>query len=495
MRLYKKEGDTLKILCFPGEEVEKGDYLAIEEDGRCLLVQVIDTQFANIPGMLEELLRDLAIRDVAEGEDVDALDVGSHLAYIQDARLLVCKVRGALKAGRPTVERWLPSRVHSKIRSLKLSELLDILGLPGELPIELGWGRDGSHVSIDAKDLDGRLNIITGKKGTGKSHLSKLLALGLVDYGATVVILDLNGEYVNLGYTPEGEKNEYYDRIVVLRPGENFRVSLAQTSLKIIMGILVHTFGLPGTSAREFRRIWSHLKAQNNLSMKALGEAIRVWKCNELVRDALYSRYYALVSSGFFTDDDGEAVDLADVLKRLDGGGLLIVNLRDLSPSHRRMVVEYVLEKLVELLSSWDSGAIFLFAEEAHLYMRETYWDDVITRMRHLGVFTTFITNQPDSLGENVYRQADNIFLFNFTNQRDLEMVSRASSIDAETVKLIANELPPHHCLILGYVVRDHPVVVKVRALNVQTMGRTRLFFASMPIVRAARSSASRRAS
>jgi len=139
--------------------------------------------------------------------------------------------------------------------------------------------------------------------------------------------------------------------------------------------------------------------------------------------------------------------------------------------------VEYILGKLTSLLSSKKLKAIFLFAEEAHLYLRETYWDDLVTRMRHLGIFTTFITNQPDTIRDGIYRQVDNIFLFNFTSDKDLEVISRAARIDSETVRLIAKELPPHYCLVLGYVVKDFPVVVKIRELDVKTMGETRLFF------------------
>lgn len=61
MKLYRKEGNILQILSFPNETVEKGDYLLVEdaEEGRALIVQVIDVQFATIPGVLEELLRSL----------------------------------------------------------------------------------------------------------------------------------------------------------------------------------------------------------------------------------------------------------------------------------------------------------------------------------------------------------------------------------------------------------------------------------------------------
>ena len=97
--------------------------------------------------------------------------------------------------------------------------------------------------------------------------------------------------------------------------------------------------------------------------------------------------------------------------------------------------------------------------------------------MRHFGIFTTFITNQPDTIKESIYRQADNIFLFNFTNESDLEVVSKAARVDAETVKSIARDLPPQHCLVLGTAVKDFPIVVKVKALDIKTMGETRLFF------------------
>ncbi|MCK4633653.1 hypothetical protein KAT42_02380, partial [Candidatus Bathyarchaeota archaeon] len=59
MRLYRKEGATIQIISFPNEKVRKGDYLAIEDSRpeESLIVQVIDMEYANIPGILEELLR------------------------------------------------------------------------------------------------------------------------------------------------------------------------------------------------------------------------------------------------------------------------------------------------------------------------------------------------------------------------------------------------------------------------------------------------------
>ncbi len=110
--------------------------------------------------------------------------------------------------------------------------LLKIAKVDGKLPIIIGGTKDSSLLTIDASALDGRLNIITGKKECGKSHLSKLLMVSLVGYKATVVIFDLNGEYSNLGLTADGKRNMYYDKIHALTPSQNFKVSSKPTPSK-----------------------------------------------------------------------------------------------------------------------------------------------------------------------------------------------------------------------------------------------------------------------
>ncbi|MEM3090666.1 MAG: DUF87 domain-containing protein, partial [Candidatus Bathyarchaeia archaeon] len=312
MRLYKKEGNIVQILSFPNENAEKGDYLLIEdaEAQKALIVQVIDIQFANIPGILEELLRSLPDGgEIIQGEDVDPLEIAPHITYIQDSRLLICKIRATVDGGESLSpsSSWLPSRSQSTIKRLPISTLLKLARVDGKLPIVLGTTKEASLLTVDASALDGRLNIITGKKETGKSHLSKLLITALLHYGATVVVLDLNGEYAGLGMTSDGKRNAYYNKIHVLTPSQNFKVALKQLHLNELMNILVHALHLPGTSAREFRRIWQFLKEKGSLTLHELGEAIRNWHCNQNVRDALFSRYYAMVNSGFFTDNAAEA--------------------------------------------------------------------------------------------------------------------------------------------------------------------------------------------
>jgi hypothetical protein len=243
------------------------------------------------------------------------------------------------------------------------------------------------------------------------------------------------------------------------------------------MSVLYHALDLPGNSARVFAKIWHELSRANRLTLSSLHDAISSWDCHESIRDALHARYNTIVDSGLFTDDANSALRVDMLVDRLQRGGALVVDMKNQSSVNRRMLVELLISKFTDLLSAMHLKALFLFAEEAHLYLRETYWEDIVTRMRHLGVFATFITNQPDTIQEGIYRQADNIFLFNFANERDLDVVARAAKIDGDSVKLLVRDLPDRHCLTIGDVVSNFPLVIHVRPIDAQTMGETRYFF------------------
>jgi len=247
--------------------------------------------------------------------------------------------------------------------------------------------------------------------------------------------------------------------------------------LRAITNLLSHSLDMPGTSLREFTKIWEQLDNRDELTLASLEGAIQQWRCNEFVRDALFARYHTIASCGLFTDSEHQQFDLQDFFVLNRAGGAMVVSLSGVSPLNRKMVVELILSKLVELLERRKIPPVFLFAEEAHLYLRDTYWEDLITRMRHFGVFTIFVTNQPDAIDQKIYRQVDNIFLYSFSNDADLNLVSQASMADSDTVKAIVRTLPPRMCLLLGYAVRNLPVVVTIDPFDSPATGLTRRFF------------------
>src|SRR5437667_11820126 len=91
--------------------------------------------------------------------------------------------------------------------------------------------------------------------------------------------------------------------------------------------------------------------------------------------------------------------------------------------------------------------------------------------MRHIGLFTTFITNQPDTVQEAIYRQADNVFIFNFTNEHDLEAIGRVAKADSDTIRYLVRGIATRRCLLLCNVVKNLPMVVDVEQLDDRALG------------------------
>ena len=476
MRLLSKNGDRVEILAAPGEDgLKRGDYIQAIDQGRRILLQVIDVDYADIPGAVEDALRELAGEHLSI-TSIDPHGVGSLIAGIKDARIVVAKLRGVVENGELRSDLlWLPSRLSSRIEPAPPEIIEELSRVSGRRPITIGESM-GGVITIDAESLDGRITIVTGKKETGKSHLTKLLITSLAEYGAKIIVFDVNGEYVGLGERLDGEPSEVADRLMILRPGENFKVSVEDAGLRVMLDILQHILDTPAASLREFGRLWRLVeKVEGRITLKNLIEALARVQMHESVREALMSRLLSLEQIGFFGEE--KPMLLEEIMNELRDGGIMVMDLSRMLPHGRRIVVEYLLSRLSTLLRRGKIDPLFLVAEEAHLYLRETYWDDLITRMRHTGLFPIFVTNQPDMIPETVYRQADNIFLFNFTNESDLEYISKASRIDSETAKRVAKSLPPRHCLLIGRMVNDIPVVVKVRESYLKTLGETKLIW------------------
>jgi len=479
MKILRKESDDILVIASARERVRVGDYIVAAEGERSLVLQVYDERYLDIEGIEEEIAREEVLSASAPGTTADPADLATISTLIRDMRILLCKPRGTVFEGRLTQRAdWMPSRTSSKVSRLMIEDLTEALPPLGTRMIKVGTvDSDSSGFAIPAESLDGRITVITGRKESGKSHLAKMLLRGLLEQGAYSIVFDLNDEYSSIGQRKDGSRTPVDAKVRAMRPGRDLKFSLSTVGLRSIVNLLSHSLDMPGTSLREFVKIWEQLEARNELSLASLELAISQWRCNEFVRDALFARYHTIASCGLFSDSAHQQFDLQAFFDLNLGGASLIVTLSGVSPLNRRMVVELMLSKVVELLERRRIPPVFLFAEEAHLYLRDTYWEDLITRMRHFGVFTVFVTNQPDAIDQKIYRQVDNIFLYSFSNDSDLNLVSQASMADADTVKAIVRTLPPKMCLLLGYAVRNLPVVVSVDPFDSPASGTTRRFF------------------
>jgi uncharacterized protein len=450
--------------------------LLIEDRSKSMVVQVYDEEYLSSQALIEDIVKEEVVNASSMENLHDPLNIGSLSRLVRDARVFRTKIRASVNDGKLSSDvTWLPSRVESRIRRIAMKELSSLLGRYGVFAIPIGRAGREEEFEIYAEDLDGKLSVITGKKESGKSHLSKMLIKTLVQYGAFVIVFDLNNEYGGLGWSCEGVPSSIHQQVKILEPGKTLRFTLNYCGKTAISGMLKNALDMPAASLREFLRIWDWCESKQSLSIDSIGNAVNTWNINELVRDALVSRYHVIQSSRLFTNGEG-SLQFEDIISGKSGAAM-IINMGEISPTIRRMVVELVLSKIVDLLEHKKIPPIFLFAEEAHIYVRDTYWEDIITRMRHFGIYTTFITNQPDALSDGIYRQVDNIFLFNFINDNDLDKISKVSLADNDTIRSIVRTLPQRHCLAIGKAVCDLPVVIKVAAAEILTLGETKKFF------------------
>ncbi|MFL6330651.1 MAG: ATP-binding protein [Nitrososphaeraceae archaeon] len=484
MKILSKNGNELIMLAMKTDIASKGDYLIIEDEKskRKMIVQIYDEEYLSSQSLIEDIVKDEVVTASSIENLHDPLNIGNISKIIRDARVFRAKIRAAIDlSGKLSSDvTWLPSRVYSNVRRLRISELDMLIERRGVFPIPIGKARgDNEDFEVYAEELDGKLNIITGKKESGKSHLSKILVKTLVQHGAFVIVFDLNNEYGGLAWNSDGSPSPIHEQIMVLEPGYGLRFSLAYCGKSAMYNMLKNALDMPSASLREFFRIWDYLENKQTLEVEAFGNAINTWNINELVRDALISRYHVIQSSRLFSNNRNEdgIIKFEDVISKKRKGTAIVISMGKATSIARRMIVELVLSKLIDLLEKVVIPPIFLFAEEAHLYVRDTYWEDIITRMRHFGIYTTFITNQPDAIGDGIYRQVDNIFLFNFTNDTDLDKISKVSLADNETIRSIVRTLPQRYCLSIGKVVCDLPIVVKTAPAEVLTLGETKKFF------------------
>jgi len=463
MKLYRKDGDVLEIIAFPSERVMKGDYLLIEDDETDihLITQVIDISYIDTPGILEELIREGLIRSssiISRNE----LDYDRATKFIRDTKVLKCIIRGAIKNGE--IVRFiddLPSRVTSKIRRMSAMELLKVVGGESRYPIRLGNDLMNSEVALDISYLDGSLSLITGMKGSGKSHLAKLIAYSFSEHSIPYIVFDINDEYLGL------EESGYAK---VLVPGESLYFDLQYLGRETVLDVLINVLNLPGVSANLFNEIWQMLERRNvPITISSMMEYIDKFIRNMMIKDALISRLMILRSCKFIHDSG--YIDIKNFFSNIKG---YVISLRNLSSVERKILVEILLKKLSLLLEKNTLPPFFLFAEEAHIYVRDTFWEDVITRMRHFGLFIIFITNQPDTLDHLIFRQLDNIFIFRFLNDKDLESLSRVSNVDSITIKSIVKDLRKGQVLVIGNIVGLFPIVASVRELEFDARGRTK---------------------
>jgi hypothetical protein len=523
VQVRRIDGDLAELLFNPREvDLSVGETLTLHErdSGRSVIVQIIAFRSATYPSLVLDQLHSLVGPEPIHAPLLEAIgyqlmlpdDLNGHGVEMGNIKLALAKLRKSVPAppltpppeggkgngrGWEQWDGWIPAR---EVDVFRTDDLEVFANSTRDLGHRLRLGRTlaGHDFLVEGQDLE-KVNVITGVKGSGKSHLSKVVLLQLIEQGAPCVVFDINKEYIHL---PKAEVDPASGKtirrgIVHLEAGGNFRLSVRQFGLAPMMTLLTR-FGLPEVSALYFEnrvsRLWSEAEAVEREGGKppyiGLEQLMQMAEQGEfggtsnamVVNHAIRSRLEALKNTRIFARTPKEAASLGEAYRKIREGGALIVDVSGLSNLAREGFVQAIIE-LVKELCMWEiehnmHRFPFIFFEEAHLYVSRQSIDYIVTRARHLGITSFFVTNMIHGLDEAVLRQADNLFLLRIPFEDDVRHVSRGAATDYETMTAFVRRLRQRHALVIGNVTAQYPLMFEVDPLEgVNTAGETRFFF------------------
>lgn len=486
MHILTKEGDEMYIVFSPETKIRYGDTLCLDD----ILAQVVDIRFADVPGVLEHILRKSLISKTNTQQDVQK-QIKDVIDSLADQKVAVAKIRGRLedrgngsgKAFISGIEEFNLSRANASIFVLPENQLFEALDL--KFDSDSAFSKTLSVSSNNFEITPGKLgiNIITGTKGSGKSYAAKRLLLKLITHGILTVVFDVNGEYLNLWRSDtKNEPNSYAPRIVVLTP------QLGQSKNPYEKPLLIP---LSEIDADDFAKL---LGVNPETTFPTYSELLQFWNqrrgqvfdLNDLlnyvsnkqniptdsVRQALMSRVQTAISSRLFGPGD-----LVGILRKLQGlekdnvsGGALVINLSDSKAYERFVIVEYIRRRIEVLCQQEKIKPLVLFLEEAHMYVNEENMRNILTRMRHFGIFPTFITNDPRTLPDEAYTLLDNLITFRFRNDDELRHLAKSGMLDSSTVQSL-KFLRTRQCIAMGEITSGYPIFTEVQPQQGVKMG------------------------
>lgn len=482
MEILKIGGDTVLLLYHASESAEVGEQFEILESSdnpRGLVVQVISNDSHEYFGIEQELIQRILEQRMTHAQR--PLDREAGIGEIRNLKVAKGKIRKRIEN-----DEWLPWNGWITTRNVIINPvsphgLVQHVLPSAQHPLNsfLEYGQES--IQIDGPRLD-MVNVITGVKGSGKSHLAKHFVLSLSTKGIPCVIFDINGEYSTIPLAQN------------FRWGETFIPDLAHMGYETLLKVVQTLNPLPENSSLHFesglRRFFRERRAhceRENIPFTIDLDFLRTqtWTGGNYVADAIDRRLEMVDNLNLFFNQSRHAnrnpSNFDTIYQEACAGHPIIFELRGLNIQMQTTLARTVvtlLERICEQESRQNGQRRFpyVFFEEAHFYINEAGIMNIITRGRHIGIASMFVTNSPQKLPDTVFRQLDNLFLLGLTHKDDIRIVSKNSFTDEETIESFATRMPPRHALIIGGVTDRYPIIVEVHPLpaNVPPTGETR---------------------
>ena len=358
-----------------------------------------------------------------------------------------------------------------------------------------------TRVCLDLEEFVKRSNGVFGKSGTGKSFLTRLLLVGILQKSAAVnLVFDMESEYGWMGTSEgagmvKGIKQLFPSQVAVfslddehsrrrgVSPDYLMRVGYNQIEPEDI-DLLRETLGLSDVAADATHNLAGYLGqerwlreflALNGQELRDLAGVINV---NERALSTLHNRLGRLRRFHFVTERESEE-SVEEILRYLDRGihvvlefgryrhelsaYMLVANLLT-----RRIHDRYVKRKEEAMGdASREPRPLVITIEEAHRFLSpgvasQTIFGNIAREMRKYNVTLLVVDQRPSGIEDEVMSQLGTKLSCLLDNERDVDAVTAGVSGARELRSVLSKLDSKQQSLIFGHSV-PMPIVIRVR--------------------------------
>jgi DNA helicase HerA-like ATPase len=484
------------------EDIAVGRYVTIDGEKRRFFGMITDVSLdASDPRMLTSPpdIADPFIADVVSGTSTfGRVHVLPVLTIGSDAQSL-------LEGPQPV--KTVPAHF-SAVMEASEQDVAQVFGQVEEGQFYIGTPLDmETKVRLDVRELVKRSNGVFGKSGTGKTFLSRLVLIGVIQENAAVnLVFDMHNEYGWKGTSEDhrevkGLKQLFQSKVAVFAlDEESARRRKVSTDFVVEIGydeiepedvaMLRETLGLTEAAvqatyrlARRFgERKWleGFLSIENREELNELASDMGE---HEATIAALHRRLDSLKRLRFLVPHAGDNA-IQNILKHLDRGinvvldfgrygdntaaYILVANLltRRIHDQYRERIERATAE------GADKPRPLVITIEEAHKFLShdladQTIFGTIAREMRKYNVSLLVIDQRPSGINEEVVSQLGTKITCLLDNERDVESVLTGVSGKGELKGVLAKLDSRQQALIFGHAV-PMPVVVKTREYGSQ---------------------------
>lgn len=384
----------------------------------------------------------------------------------------------------------------------------------------------GNYKTADVNFFGGgfeKINLITGMKGGGKSHIAKGIISESLNAGMSAIVFDINNEYEGLNNT----KNYVLGQNISdgRNTGLNLKFRLDRIPSGTFISLVERVAPFAERTAINARAqipaiIRQRIATGNPIDIDFLiSQANAVFPGNatflQNMRDSYtasleMSKVYNLIMTAneiqaedayLKKREKGEHASIPDVISlrtalynlessESEGGrepGVVVFKIGGLQSFIQYTIVDLVIETLKDICNrqtqkhkqepSHVPMYPTVYFEEAHMYMEMQKINELLPLIRHFGMNVFFMTNTPGALPDSVFRLIDNLIMTRILNKKDIDQVKNCGLTDADTIEGFAKSLDKYYALLLSAqdgATKNFPLVFKVRDFGLPKSGETR---------------------